>query len=395
MSEDRSFLDGRVRLQAGDCLERLRAWPDASFDAVVTDPPYALVSIARRFGKPGAAPAKDVYARAAGGFMGKSWDTGERAFSAEFWGEVLRVLKPGGHVAAFAGTRTYHRLACAIEDAGFEIREQLFWHYASGFPKSHDVSASKRAGAEAWAGWGTALKPATECIALARKPLIGTVAENVLAHGTGAIHVEACRVGRDVLPAQSRGISRIGTFEGAEGNETPERMGRWPANILHDGSAEVVACFPETEASSARPRNNGAFKSVAKGRETPHVTHGHDDSGGSAARFFFCAKAGPEDRCGSRHPTVKPVALMRWLCRLIGPPGALILDPFAGTGTTGQAAFYEGFSAVLIEREPDYRADIARRMALTMAGATERKQEIAKARGAPAGALPLFGEAGP
>jgi site-specific DNA-methyltransferase (adenine-specific) len=325
--------------------------------------------------------------------MGKAWDTGERAFSAEFWREALRVTKPGGHVAAFGGTRTYHRLACAIEDAGAEIREQLLWLYASGFPKSHDVSASGRAGAEAWAGWGTALKPAAECIALARKPLIGTVADNVLAHGTGAIHVAACRVGDAVLGEQRGGQSRMGTFVRSMRDGTgviPERIGRWPANVLHDGSAEVVACFPRTEASSARARHNGAFESVAKGRESPDVTHGHDDSGGSAARFFFCAKAGAEDRCGSRHPTVKPVALMRWLCRLITPPGGLILDPFAGTGTTGQAAFYEGFSAVLMEREPDYRADIARRMALTMAGAAERRREIAKARPAPAGPMPLF-----
>ncbi|MCA3597741.1 MAG: site-specific DNA-methyltransferase [Methylobacterium sp.] len=430
------FLDGKVELRGGDCLALIRAVPDCSIDSIVTDPPYALVSIVKRFGKAGAAPAKgnEAYARASAGFMGKAWDTGDVAFAVEFWAECLRVLKPGGHVAAFSGTRTYHRLACAIEDAGFEIRDQLAWAYGTGFPKSHDVSKAidkaqlgvvrgragraGRAGqsfgqeyernpkeppisddAQQWQGWGTALKPAWECICLARKPLIGTVAENVLAHGTGAINVDACRV--DALGEDQRrssrggdnGLSGTSTFKirARRAEEQEQRGGRFPANILHDGSAEVVECFPETSASSGHPRNNGEFKSVAKGGDLPHVTLGRADSGGSAARFFYSAKADKDDRLGSKHPTVKPVDLMQWLCRLITPPGGLVLDPFAGTGTTGEAAWRGGFRALLFEREVEYQADIARRMALALAGPKERAREAAKARGLVADAGPLFG----
>jgi len=417
--------------------------PDCSIDSIVTDPPYALVSIVKRFGKAGSAPAKgnEAYARASAGFMGKAWDTGDVAFAVEFWAECLRVLDPGGHVAAFAGTRTYHRLACAIEDAGFEIRDQLAWAYGTGFPKSHDVSKAidKAAGAErevvasfkklqsysanqvygtgpdkggfqkitapatdeakTWQGWGTALKPAWESICLAQKPLIGTVVENVLTHGTGAINVDACRV--DALGEDQRrssrggdnGLSGTSTFKIRErcAEEQEQRGGRFPANILHDGSAEVVECFPETSASSGQPRNNGEFKSVAKGRDLPHVTLGHADAGGSAARFFYSAKADKDDRLGSKHPTVKPVDLMQWLCRLITPPGGLVLDPFAGTGTTGEAAWRGGFRALLFEREVEYQADIARRMALALAGPKERAREAAKARGLVADAGGLFG----
>ncbi len=304
------FLDGRVALHAGDCLDVVRALPDCSVDAVVTDPPYALVSVQKRFGKAGAKPpasdgATGVYARAAAGFMGKAWDTGERAFAAEFWAEIWRVLKPGGHVAAFAGTRTYHRLACAIEDAGFEIRDQLAWAYGTGFPKSHDVSKAidrakglerevvgqRRYGrddferspmvrqaprgtiditapaspeAARWQGWGTALKPAWEPICLARKPLDrgpglpgsrqnkpATVAANVLAHGTGALNIDACRVGGEALPAVVAGQARMGTFI-RSAMVTPARKGRHPANILHDGSDEVVALFPNEAGGSGK-----------------------------------------------------------------------------------------------------------------------------------------------
>lgn len=383
MNWSATFLDGRVTLHAGDCLDVLRGLADASIDSVVTDPPYALVSIVKRFGKAGAKPTKDgdVYTRASAGFMGKNWDTGERAFAVEFWADVLRVLKPGGHVVAFSGARTYHRLAVAIEDAGFEIRDQVMWLYGSGFPKSHDVSKGidKRRGARrepigksvyqskrprnarspsgcfgdgvrgpkttlitapatafsrAWHGWGTALKPAHEPIVLARKPLDGSVVETVLRHGTGAINVDGCRIGGG----------------GAA---------RWPANVAHDGSDDVRPCFP-------------------------------DDGAGSAARFFYSAKADSYDRVGSKHPTVKPVDLMQWLCRLVTPPGGVILDPFAGTGTTGEAAWREGFSAVLIEREEEYRADIARRMELAKAGPATRKAESAKARGRAVDLGPLF-----
>lgn len=452
-----SFLDGRVTLHAGDSRDVLASLPDASIDSVVTDPPYALVSIGKRFGQDGAAPAKagktGAYARASAGFMGKQWDTGETAFAVEFWAQVLRVLKPGGHVVAFGGTRSYHRLACAIEDAGFEIRDQLGWCYGSGFPKSHDVSKGidKAAGltrevirerytakrikpgatvvkegaygkqdisftatdtapaSEAsaqWQGWGTALKPAWEPIVLARKPLNGTVAVNVLAHSTGALNIDGCRIGLDdedrAATERKNAHGKFGsaprgqgTVYGADHRQQTDysaAAGRWPANIIHDGSDEVLAAFPDTGAASDRPRNNNEFKSVAKGRDLPHVTFGHADAGGSAARFFYSAKADADDRIGSKHPTVKPVDLMQWLCRLVTPPGGFVLDPFAGTGTTGEAAWREGFKAVLIEREEAYRADIARRMDLALASRATRARESAKAKeaGKPVDLGPLF-----
>lgn len=404
-----------VQIIQGDSREKLLDLATDSIDSVVTDPPYALVSIVKRFGAEGAAPAKgDVYARASAGFMGKQWDTGETAFDPAFWAEVRRVLKPGGHLIAFGGTRTYHRLACAIEDGGFEIRDQLAWIFGSGFPKSHDVSKGidKAAGAERevvgeipdrwtgagavlnfatdraqesvkvrggaatpeaaqWQGWGTALKPAQEPICLARKPLIGTVAGNVLKHGTGALNIDASRIesGADhaakcasvVGLASNRTGDVYGEWSGAR-TDSHSALGRWPANVIHDGSPEVLAGFPETQASSDRPRNNGEFKSVAKGRELPHVTGGHADTGGSAARFFYTPKADKLDRLDSKHPTVKPVDLMAYLIKLVTPPGGTVLDPFAGSGSTGMAAMREGFDAILIEREAEYVADIQRRL---------------------------------
>ena len=397
-----SFLDGRVVLHPGDCREVLRGLADASIDSIVTDPPYALVSISKRFGKPGAAATKDgdVYSRASAGFMGQNWDTGETAFAAEFWAEALRVLKPGGHLVAFSGTRTYHRMVCAIEDAGFEIRDQLAWVYGSGFPKSHDVAKGldKASGiwrgratsandamagpnygrtpkgepvtdaAVQWAGWGTALKPAWEPIVLARKPLSGTVAETVLDHGTGAINIDGCRVHADDAQGGAYTIKRFkpgATLDREGGTWKPEgdgplyqdemKPGRWPANILHDGASATIAAFPD-----------------------------------ESHRFFYSAKADANDRIGSKHPTVKPVDVMQWLCRLVTPPGGTVLDPFAGTGTTGEAAFREGFQAVLVEREEAYQADIARRMELALAGPATRKAESWKARGkaeAPIGGL--------
>lgn len=442
-----AFLDGRVVLHAGDCRDVIRSLPDASIDSCVTDPPYALVSIGRRFGADNAAPAKvgksGAYARASAGFMGKKWDTGEVAFDPEFWAEVLRVLKPGAHLVAFGGTRSYHRLACAIEDAGFEIRDQLAWAYGSGFPKSHDVAkaiAAKEvlggarttdlrrmamgdgyqpsgrgranydhgggssmngrtsatplsAAAEPWEGWGTALKPAWEPIVLARKPLIGTVAETVLAHGTGALNIDGCRVGTEVLPAMTAGQAQMGTFERTD-MVTPERVGRWPANIVHDGSDEVIASFPSSDGQRAAvgPQHGVKASVNTYGDFGPREHAPPRGDTGSAARFFYSAKADANDRIGSKHPTVKPVDLMQWLCRLVTPPGGIVLDPFAGTGTTGEAAFREGFKAVLIEREADYQADIARRMELALAGPDERARESLKARGkADYDAGPLFG----
>lgn len=779
------FLNNRIELRPGDCRDVLRSLPDASIDSVVTDPPYALVSIVKRFGGENAAPAKgDVYGRASAGFMGQQWDTGETAFAVEFWREVMRVLKPGGHVVAFSGTRTYHRLAVAIEDAGFEIRDQLAWVYGclsddteiltesgwrrgidvnvgdtvaawdsasgrislenvedmtiapwrgplvrfvnddtdqlvtpnhrvyfrereriqvdgvrtsswsefkvreasefnrwnpirlplagihdgpgiggedyaallgwvfteggfdkapstgvrvyqsgsanpgkvaeidalmrrvvpthkrydrsreyshgsvvrevtetcwfftgelakkirddlpskhptwgllwrmteaekrafyraamlgdgsgndfyqkdnrdlewfqclaatiglrgklvmrqaprdggsvcitsrsttelqgrhlkadtqdysgdvwcvkvrtgafvarrngkifitgnSGFPKSHDVSKGidKAAGAERakvrvaprpessgtfsgsmdsrpwieaarergyhevdgnepataaareWQGWGTALKPSWEPIVLARKPLVGTVAANVLAYGTGAINIDGCRVESDggstargdEPSAASRYADRGSTnFAATPGPRGGSDKGRWPANIVHDGSPEVVAAFPET-GPSAQSKNtpteyvpNGKNSVYGKGMGGGFHP-GFADSSGSAARFFYSAKADAHDRIGSKHPTVKPVDLMQWLCRLVTPPGGVVLDPFAGSGTTGEAAWREGFRAILVEREETFCEDIRRR--LHLAERPTQRAAVAKAKGKTEGHedLPLFG----
>lgn len=339
--------------------------------------------------------------------MGQTWDTGETAFAVEFWSEILRVLKPGGHLVAFGGTRTYHRLACAIEDAGFEIRDQLGWCYGTGFPKSHDVAlqlekslarkivrTEMREGepvelaqwvylddgapiareapfrhplANQWAGWGTAIKPAWEPICLARKPLIGSVAENVAAYGVGALNIDACRIDAAGRPLRECGA---GTASGAFGVSNGSRavgstdLGRFPANVLHDGSAEVVALFPESNGQQAAVTGDEPSSSTNNvyGQFAGRPASEPRGDTGSAARFFYSAKASKLDRLGSLHPTVKPVDLMRWLVRLVTPVGGLVLDPFAGSGTTGHAAVCEGMRAVLIEREAKFCRDIARRM---------------------------------
>lgn len=411
-------LGGRVVLHGGDSRDVLKGLADASIDSVCTDPPYALVSIVKRYGKEDShlhvAEHKDLstikaaqYNRLAGGFMGKQWDTGETAFAREFWGEVWRVLKPGGHVVAFSGTRTYHRLAIAIEEAGrwvekdgkriwletnFEIRDQLAWCYGQGFPKSHDAAQSiekllttgksrrpdrdlgglsrdRFSGSEEgtliantggklelttpearqWQGWGTALKPSWEPIVLARKPLTGTVAANVLEHGTGALNVDGCRVAYENAEDKPSPVfgGRKGEAHGSKYGHSDDYLsnvsdlGRWPANIVHDGDEEVAL-------------------------------------GGMPVRYFYSAKADKQDRIGSKHPTVKPVDLMQWLCRLVTPPGGTVLDPFAGSGSTGEAAWREGFRCVLIEREPEYQADIAERLRLADKGPLERRQRAIK-----------------
>lgn len=378
----------QITLHHGDCIEVMRSMADGSVDSIVTDPPYEL------------------------GFMGKSWDSTGIAYSVELWTEALRVLKPGGHLLAFSGSRTYHRMACAIEDAGFEIRDQIMWLYGSGFPKSLDVSKAidKQAGvkrevvgqkiagiatgqnnavggpkplvdvlgdpitdkAKQWSGWGTALKPAHEPIVLARKPLIGTVAANVLEHGTGALNIDGSRVASDDgfekawdKPVTTNISAKGGRYISEGNNHTVDLSaskpvgGRWPANVIHDGSDEVVDRFPDN---------------------------------GSAARFFYCAKAnkrdrnegldgfeirqtiggggtnpaGPGDKYGSIkakaqnfHPTVKPTDLMRYLVKLITPPNGVVFDPFMGSGSTGKGAIIEGFNFVGIEQDADY-LDIAR-----------------------------------
>lgn len=389
------------KLYLGNCLDHLEFMPDNSVDSIVTDPPYGL------------------------SFMGKKWDYDVP--SVAIWAECLRVLKPGGHLLSFAGTRTQHRMAVNIEDAGFEIRDMvsflydtnetaqaliesltqeqlklldasfgrdgmLAWSYGSGFPKSHNLK-------DDWEGWGTALKPALEPITVARKPFKGTIAANVMAHGTGAINIDKCRVGSEVVSTHSRGSNaafpkRPGETTVEESGRTvdqrdkldhSERTGRWPANLIHDGSAEVLALFPANAGAAApvRQRNGDKF------RNTFGTFHGNIDEqgstfhgdGGSAARFFYCAKASRKDRNeglqdpgpqfqhgatlrkventdtkGNNHPTVKPTDLMAYLCRLVTPPGGIVLDPFMGSGSTGKAAIREGFQFVGIEMDPEYLA---------------------------------------
>ena len=355
-----------VELHVGDCRDVMSTLEASSVDAIVTDPPYGI------------------------GFMGKGWDHGVPG--GDFWREALRVAKPGAHLLAFGGTRTFHRLACAIEDAGWEIRDTIMWVYGSGFPKSHDVSKAidKAAGAERevvgqrdtktgsnketnwkcssprimdvtapatdaarqWSGWGTALKPAWEPIIVARKPLCGTVAETVLRHGTGGINVDGCRVGTEG-----------GTLASS----------RWPANVIHDGSDEVLALFPE--APSAREyKEPGQQKALgARGADiNTHLfqlpsakvrTNTYAGQTGSAARFFYCAKPSKKERddgCENNHPTVKPTELMRYLCRLVTPPGGVVLDPFCGSGSTGRGAVLEGMSFVGIDLDAAY-LEIARK----------------------------------
>ena len=385
----------------GDCREVLRGLADSSIDAVVTDPPYEL------------------------GFMGKAWDSSGVAYRVDLWGEVLRVLKPGGHLLAFGGSRTYHRLACAVEDAGFEIRDQIMWVYGSGFPKSLDVSKAidKMAGAERevvgqakrtgkdagtygafagdnlltapatdaakqWSGWGTALKPAHEPVVVARKPLVGTVAQNVLLWGTGAINIDGCRVGTsDKL---SGGHSSSGQ-QMKDGWRRPwmddeekvqaniersrasvaksEALGRWPANLIHDGSDEVLEHFPDAKGGQYPARRGQAVTTgFASGQLTEGGARSMGDDG-SAARFFYCAKAGRAERnagldaTANTHPTVKPVALMRYLVRLVTPPDGVVLDPFLGSGTTAVAAILEGKRWVGCELTEEYVPIIEGRVA--------------------------------
>lgn len=312
--------------------------------ACVTDPPYHLTSIVKRFGA-------ENYVSASVGFMGQQWDGGDIAFRQETWELVSNSLLPGTHLLAFSGTRTYHRMACAIEDAGFEIRDMIEWVYGSGFPKSHNIS---KKGAKQWEGWGTALKPAQEPIAVARKPISEkTVAANVLEHGTGALNIDECRVSIDDINGQSWGMTK-------NTNDTPQVVnpeGRWPANFIHDGSDEVLELFPDSK---------GAMGNV-KGTEKPKQgTRCYGDYGlrpaqkirgdsGSAARFFYCAKTSKSERGAfNDHPTVKPITLMSYLVRLITPPKGIVLDPFMGSGSTALACIQDGFHFIGIEREEKY-----------------------------------------
>jgi DNA modification methylase len=435
-------------LHNADNLAVLRSMPDNSVDSIVTDPPYGL------------------------SFMGKKWDYDVP--SSELWAECLRVLKPGGHLLAFAGTRTQHRMAVRIEDAGFEIRDMIAWVYGSGFPKSLDISkaidnaagverdvvltipdrwagkgqtlnrngrdvtngsaniggsvditAPATEAARQWEGWGTSLKPALEPVTVARKPFDTTVAENVLTHGTGGLNIDGCRVPtEDKLgggaekaetvcatnhegwdrPWKHDDKAREAHAERVRGNVgKAELLGRWPANLIHDGSEEVVAGFPvsngkggDSSGSTALGQGSGWN---AHSNRTTQIERRNDS--GSAARFFYCAKASKRDReeglagfrvappgelTGGRkegsagldspragagrtagrsnhHPTVKPTDLMRYLCRLVTPPGGVVLDPFMGSGSTGKAAMLEGFGFIGIEREAEYVAIAERRIA--------------------------------
>jgi len=390
----------------------MKTLADNSVDSIVTDPPYEL------------------------GFMGKSWDNSGIANNVEMWAEALRVLKPGGHLLAFSGSRTYHRMVCAIEDAGFEIRDQIMWVYGSGFPKSLDVSKAidKKAGvqreivssyethdirnaglmdkkggvtvnktapntdsAKQWDGWGTALKPAHEPIVMARKPVVGTIANNVLTYGVGGLNIDGSRVatddkwestGKQSKPSQVLQGGIDGSLNVSISTTHPK--GRWPANFIHDNSDEVVALFPDTKGKTGM-NQQASSRGLYEGGESfgdTKINDGITDTG-SAARFFYCAKASKRDRnegldgfdtkekryratangtgatskgmerfttqpVPNHHPTVKPTSLMQYLVRLVTPKDGVVLDPFMGSGSTGKACVYEGFNFIGIDQDLDY-----------------------------------------
>ncbi len=391
-------------LYHGDCLAVLKTFPDNSVDSVVTDPPYGLGK------QPDALQMlsdwldsghHDVNGK---GFMNKEWD----AFIPQpaLWKEVFRVLKPGGHILCFAGTRTQDLMGLSLRLAGFEIRDCVYWVYGSGFPKSLNISkqiiSTAIDEAKQWNGWGSALKPSVEPCIMARKPINGTITNNILKYGTGGLNIDGCRVetDEDIPVMRSTGGRK---FEQAhtQPNRKLEKvgvqtLGRWPANLIHDGSDEVIELFPDTKGSS----NQGFCNTTARSWKNSSIAGinrvGYEDSG-SAARFFYCAKASKRDRdegleelekkpltysngaqaassSGSdeytggsqniglnnikqrhnNHPTVKPTKLMQYLCRLITPPNGTVLDPFMGSGSTGKAAKLEGFNFIGIEKEEDY-----------------------------------------
>jgi site-specific DNA-methyltransferase (adenine-specific) len=372
-----------IDLRNGDCIEQMRQLPPNSVDSIVTDPPYEL------------------------GFMGKSWDSTGIAYSVKMWDEALRVLKPGGHLLAFSGSRTYHRMACAIEDAGFEIRDQIMWVYGSGFPKSMDVSKAidKQAGVERevvgsvttnvgmqggnftagsqtglvnitapttdkakqWAGWGTALKPAHEPIVLARKPLIGTVATNVIIHGTGALNIDGSRVGNEArINKKSSSLGNDYTMSGGKAREDYPDIaveGRWPANFIHDGSDEATellgdsARFFYCAKASKKDRNEGLddFAGKELGTKGNGLARTCASCGSSTLQGCECPdRTYVNPTRANHHPTVKPTELMRYLVRMITPPNGTVLDPFMGSGSTGKAAVLERFSFIGIDQSADY-----------------------------------------
>lgn len=357
------------KIYCEDCIVTMAKMVDNSIDAIVTDPPYGI------------------------SFMGKKWDYDVP--NVEIWRECLRVLKPGGHILSFSGTRTYHRMVINIEDAGFEIRDMIAWVYGSGFPKSRNIGKEL----EQWEGWGTALKPALEPIVMARKPLSEkTIVANVLKWGTGGINIDGCRVpgittsnpkvrndtfsGFDKSPQIQTGLNKVKTD------------GRFPANLIHDGDQLVLDLFPDSKSGAMKKSYKYTNTGFSLGKPTGETKQIHEASEGSAARFFYCAKASKKDReeglegledklfaqsnqglaelkrgntiSGSNtglnntkvrknnHPTVKPTGLMRYLCRLITPVQGLIYDPFAGSGSTGKAALKEGFVFIGSELSEQY-----------------------------------------
>ena len=430
-------------LHIGNNLDILPTLPDNSVDSIVTDPPYEL------------------------GFMGKKWDNSGIAYSVELWTQCLRVLKPGGHLLSFGGTRTWHRVAVGIEDAGFEVRDSIAWMYGSGFPKSLDVSKAidKAAGAERnevlaqgstkcpdypkpcsghvetgrffatvhalptapatpeaqqWEGWGTALKPAFEPIVVARKPLIGTVAQNVLTYGTGALNIDGSRIGTEAIKSSGQVSNSWRLAEGRTDRQAANptvSQGRWPANVILDEySAEVLdEQSGNLKSGGSSPNANRTVPNgsgITMRHMMPKLNTNHAPSEGGASRFYYVAKASKRDRNEGLeelepqrhsdrensegvggdnprnrtneakqnfHPTVKPTQLMRYLIKLVTPPGGTVLDPFTGSGSTGKAAILEGFRFIGCELTEDYIPIIEGRLkhAESMAADAKEKEDEA------------------
>lgn len=424
-----------LRLERGDCAEVMASMESNSVDAIVTDPPYGLAFMGADWDSFGASTGKesiDERRDKMNEYLGSNAVVPAFASShshmpklsemREFqkrmtpiFAEALRVAKPGAHLLCFGGTRTFHRMACAIEEAGWEVRDCIMWTYGQGFPKSMDVAKAidKSTGyvgevigertvdvgmqgghmhagrkqqqqqqqvrslsdlARKWDGWGTCLKPAWEPIIVARKPLDGTVAHNVLTWGVGALNIDACRVptsetisnhSRTADAARSKG--KYGDSSAQETHQTSgQSLGRFPANLVHDGSEDVLALFPQSKGQQgnlsgnepSRTGDNGIY-----GHYGPRSECIARNDFGSAARFFYCAKANKKDRGeGNDHPTVKPTELMSWLVRLVTPQGGVVLDPFMGSGSTGVAAKREGMGFIGIERDGHYFEIASRRL---------------------------------
>lgn len=398
-----TFLDGRVVLHCGDCLDVMDSFEENSFDSCLCDPPYHLQSIVKRFAKLGRTDktrtSSGPHQRTANGFMNKVWDGGDIAFQVETWKKVFRVLKPGAYIVAFSSSRTFGRMSVAIEDAGFITHPMIGWIFGQGFPKAHRVTYSgfsdldrKTGGWEGWRYGGQALKPALEPIYVGQKPFSEiNGSANVQRWGTGALNIDGCRIEGESTRRANNGVGedngwRFGTQgEYASGSD----LGRWPANVMTDGSPQVFDAFPDADAGGSVPQRSGKSEAIYGAFDGGGSYESRNDTG-SAARFFWSSKAIADDRLGSKHPTVKPVDLIEELAVLVTPPGGRILDLFAGTGTLGEAAWRRGFRADLIEREREYQADIHRRMALCLAGPEERSRESIKAKNLPIDHGPLF-----